>query len=260
MTTQAQIDANRQNAKKSTGPKTPEGKDKVAQNAIKHGLLARRFFIGPDQQQDFARFCDTIRDDLTPAGPLQSVLADRIADLAWRLDQCQTIRDSILNAMVAKTMRFPNSSYRPQTFESEQEVENYLLASTVISDFAGIRVLDKLSIYEQRIERGLIAAQKEYRALRAFRAKEAIIKAKLMDIGDDADYRADTPPVPRQRRREQTKPIWMRDTFTTPLPQRPNGAYPDFAADKTNPNQMPSDPTRPAFHPQSDPLRTPQSF
>ncbi len=40
MTTQAQIEANRKNAQKSTGPKSRQGKDTVSQNAVKHGLCA----------------------------------------------------------------------------------------------------------------------------------------------------------------------------------------------------------------------------
>jgi hypothetical protein len=40
MATQAQVEANRQNAQKSTGPKTAEGKMAVALNAVKHGLTA----------------------------------------------------------------------------------------------------------------------------------------------------------------------------------------------------------------------------
>ena len=40
MATQKQIKANRQNAQKSTGPKTSDGKAVVSQNAVKHGLFA----------------------------------------------------------------------------------------------------------------------------------------------------------------------------------------------------------------------------
>src|SRR5579864_6180680 len=48
MASQAQIAANRRNAKKSTGPKTPEGKTAVRFNAITHGLSARVFLANKD--------------------------------------------------------------------------------------------------------------------------------------------------------------------------------------------------------------------
>ncbi|MGB2610780.1 MAG: hypothetical protein WBC80_17530, partial [Isosphaeraceae bacterium] len=41
MATAAQIEANRRNAQRSTGPKTDEGKDRVRRNAFKHGMTAR---------------------------------------------------------------------------------------------------------------------------------------------------------------------------------------------------------------------------
>ena len=41
MATAAQIEANRRNAQKSTGPKTDEGKARVRRNAFKHGMTAR---------------------------------------------------------------------------------------------------------------------------------------------------------------------------------------------------------------------------
>ena len=44
MASVAQTIANRLNARKSTGPRTPEGKAVVSQNAVKHGLLAREVF------------------------------------------------------------------------------------------------------------------------------------------------------------------------------------------------------------------------
>lgn len=53
MATEAQILANRRNAQKSTGPRTPQGKAAVSQNAVKHGLLARQDVINLESQADF---------------------------------------------------------------------------------------------------------------------------------------------------------------------------------------------------------------
>ncbi len=81
MTTQAQIEANRLNAQKSTGPVTPEGKTIASQNALKHGLLARRFLIDGTERGEFDRFRLRLLADLKPVGFMETVLADRIASL-----------------------------------------------------------------------------------------------------------------------------------------------------------------------------------
>ena len=49
MSTTAQIKANRQNARKSTGPKTDEGKAAVSQNALKHGIFAESVIEGENE-------------------------------------------------------------------------------------------------------------------------------------------------------------------------------------------------------------------
>jgi hypothetical protein len=54
MATEAQINANRANARKSTGPRTPEGKAVVSQNAVTHGFLARETVIHGEDQSQFA--------------------------------------------------------------------------------------------------------------------------------------------------------------------------------------------------------------
>ena len=52
MTSAAQMDANRSNAQKSTGPRTPEGKETASQNALKHGLFAREGAIRGEDEDD----------------------------------------------------------------------------------------------------------------------------------------------------------------------------------------------------------------
>lgn len=270
MTTQAQLDANRQNAQKSTGPKTPAGKDRVAQNALKHGLLARRFFIGPDQHAAFIAFRDAFRDDLNPVGPMQTVLADRIADLAWRLTQCHNTHTSILNALIGDRARF-SIAYRPDNFEDLQEVDDHLLADATIADFAQRSILDRLAVYEQRIERSLYAAHKEFRALRAFRAKEDLLKAKQMDYPnpeDDPFYNRLAPisapampadPAPRtpEAPAEQTNPIPPSQSPVTNIKERTYSYNPPMTEDKTNPSRPQTDPTRPTFESNTAPFRTP---
>jgi hypothetical protein len=48
-----QIEANRKNAEKSTGPKTPEGKQAVASNAVKHGLFTRQLILNDEDPEEY---------------------------------------------------------------------------------------------------------------------------------------------------------------------------------------------------------------
>ena len=85
MSNDSQIQANRRNTKKSTDPRTPKGKAIVSQNAVKHGLLARQKVISTEKQADFDLFRNGILTDLAPESPMESILADRIVVLWWRL-------------------------------------------------------------------------------------------------------------------------------------------------------------------------------
>ena len=85
------IEANRMNARKSTGPKSAEGKAKSRMNAIKYGLLAREvvvrgfgFFDG-EQGSKFQALHRMYREHLDPVGPLEEMLVERIVTAYWRL-------------------------------------------------------------------------------------------------------------------------------------------------------------------------------
>jgi hypothetical protein len=80
------IEANRRNAKKSTGPKTSRGKTISSWNSTRHGLLAERLPSIPDKdKKHFARLLSSLRQDLEPVGTVEEVLVERIAQEYWRL-------------------------------------------------------------------------------------------------------------------------------------------------------------------------------
>ena len=83
------LNANRKNALQSTGPRTPDGKQKARWNALKHGLLAREVVIrigpGRERQADFENLLAALRQDLEPRGALEEILVENIAVCYWRL-------------------------------------------------------------------------------------------------------------------------------------------------------------------------------
>jgi hypothetical protein len=78
-------EANRRNAKKSTGPRTAAGKAASARNALKHGLRAESLIVTDERLEDFDQFRLEMLEDLGPVGALECFLANRIAELSWRL-------------------------------------------------------------------------------------------------------------------------------------------------------------------------------
>jgi hypothetical protein len=79
MATAAQINANRTNAQKSTGPRTAPGKAVVAQNAVRHGLPAQEAVLKGEEVDGSALGREEMLEELAPAGSVETRLAERIA-------------------------------------------------------------------------------------------------------------------------------------------------------------------------------------
>ena len=88
MTSEKQIEANRRNAQKSTGPVTPEGKAVSSRNAITHGLYACDNVIKSphlkEDQAEYDQLLATLTDELKPEGVLQEFLVRKITNSLWR--------------------------------------------------------------------------------------------------------------------------------------------------------------------------------
>ncbi|MGA7409157.1 MAG: hypothetical protein WBW33_01660, partial [Bryobacteraceae bacterium] len=89
----ARTAANRLNAQKSTGAKTPEGRAASSRNAIKHGLFAAditQYFRNDEESQRYQRFVDGLVKDIEPVGDFENILARRAADIQFRLEMLRT--------------------------------------------------------------------------------------------------------------------------------------------------------------------------
>lgn len=89
MLSEKQLLANRQNALKSTGPKSIEGKAVASCNALKHGLLAKEVVIthgeGAEDQNAFDELLAQLLRDYDPLDRLEEMMLEKIAACYWRL-------------------------------------------------------------------------------------------------------------------------------------------------------------------------------
>jgi len=178
MATEAKIIANRRNCQKSTGPRTPEGKAAVSHNALKHGLLARQAVISTERKADFDLYRDQFLSELAPESPMESMLAERIVILSWRLKRIGLIQAQTIDAMNADNKTSPlakltqslffKNTNQPKTASSDPPAD-LDLGRLAIKDFSNSRVLDRLLMYERRIENSLYKTLLEFQRLRLIR-------------------------------------------------------------------------------------------
>ncbi|MHC4338036.1 MAG: hypothetical protein ACYSTG_08865 [Planctomycetota bacterium] len=183
MSTEAQIVANRRNAQKSTGPRTPQGKAAISQNAVKHGLLTRHDVISSESQADFDLYRERLLAELAPASPMESMLAERIVSLSWRLKRTGRIQNQVIDALNAPDTSSPLAKLtKSLLFKGHDQSQtaptaHLALGRLAIKDFANARVLDRLLMYERRIEHSLYKTILELQKLRIMRKLENPIGA-----------------------------------------------------------------------------------
>jgi hypothetical protein len=76
MVSQEKLRANRQNAAKSSGPRSATGKAAARQNARKHGVLSARLFVQGEVPQEFDALLQSLAQDLRPSGALELLFVE----------------------------------------------------------------------------------------------------------------------------------------------------------------------------------------
>jgi hypothetical protein len=178
MASAAQVLANRLNAQKSTGPRTPEGKVVVSQNAVRHGLLAREAVIKGEDPGQFESYRDQMLGELAPAGQMESMLAERVVSLSWRLQRAERLQNQAFDALnekdapgplarLAQSLR-PKGAGQPQGDSGTADGDS-AFGRVIVRDFSHDRVLDRLLMYERRIEHSLYRTMSELQRHRLMR-------------------------------------------------------------------------------------------
>jgi len=94
---QDKLHANRENAKKSTGPRTPRGKAYSRRNAIKHGLFTQcrqDFALQGESQEDYDRLLDGLHQQFEPLGRAEELEVERMALCWWKLHRAWRYENS----------------------------------------------------------------------------------------------------------------------------------------------------------------------
>jgi hypothetical protein len=96
MTSEKQAAANRENAKLSTGPRTPEGKERSAANATRHGLSAAFTVLPQENLDEFQELYDNYYLEFKPSGAHESFLVEQMVHARWRIARIQRLELRLL--------------------------------------------------------------------------------------------------------------------------------------------------------------------
>jgi hypothetical protein len=140
MATIHQINANRRNALKSTGPKTPEGKAAVSMNSLRHGLRARTVVLPGENREEFNQLCDDLEREWTPQSRTAKFYLEQMAVSQWKLTRMEVAEAGIFKEALSAKVQLP--------------------------------LLDRLWQAQCRLERSYARAQRELERLQAYRPRK----------------------------------------------------------------------------------------
>src|ERR1035438_8664189 len=137
MATKKQIAANRRNAQKCTGPKTPEGKATASMNNLRHGLRARTLILPGEKQEDYDEIHAGLQNQYQPQNPAEQYLVDQAAIAQRKLARAE--------------------AYEARSFAKNSSIE---ACQTVFSH---------MTLVTGRLERAFFKAYKELERIKAAR-------------------------------------------------------------------------------------------
>jgi hypothetical protein len=212
MASEKKIEANRQNALKSTGPKTTEGKAAASRNALRHGLLSKDVLLPWEDGEALRELDEGLRTELHPVGNLENLLVDRIVAAVWRLRRLGRVETGIFvwehheefaeraerearryealandlifgpDIEITDEAKHEEAMSRARRIRSEQEDDTATLGRTFARDADRANAFSKLSRYETAIERQLYRALHQLERLQVARSGGDVPAPHVVDM------------------------------------------------------------------------------
>lgn len=169
MSTEAQIEANRENGKLG-GVKSEEGKATSRYNAIKHGILTKDMILSGESEAELIEFGQKIRKELKPASEIELLLVDRIIANSWRLKRALKAEKEMIETDIKGVIG-----------------SNQTFGAALSYDFANYDSYGKFTRYETCLERGIYKALHELQRLQAARAGQNVPLPVAIDVDVSKD-------------------------------------------------------------------------
>jgi hypothetical protein len=164
---------NLENAQRSTGPRTPEGKQTSSGNALKDGLYAKNACLAREDRDEYLSFSQDYVADLQPVGRPQEELVQSIADCFWRL---RRIRSAEANQMENVTI---------------------LISKDTVQAAAAVRLLEAIGRHETRIHNQAIKSMKQLAELQKQPAKPHQVPTQIKENKAQAAASGFVPAAPK---------------------------------------------------------------
>ena len=237
MRTEKQINANRQNAKKSSGPRTPKGKTRTAQNALKHGLLAQDSVIPSEEAADFDNHLTAIEDSYLPRNRVEKEIVRQIADVMWRMQRLSRIESAAIAASIERTRDVQKRLY-PDRMKEGHEGEVQLLGTSMLN---ASKFLNNLARYDGHLSRRFFRSVELMMSIRRQdEKKREAFETQNAEAVSPGRYIPDQAPPPNPNYAQPRAPIGFRPNETAASEKlAPNSAGPQWGRSPDLPSHQP---------------------
>jgi hypothetical protein len=142
MLSEKQLEANRANAQKSTGPQTQAGKDRSRLNATRHGLTSQVTIMPEEDMEAFNQFILGLVATLEPANVMEQQLAQSYANYQWRINRAAAIEENMFALGIMEEVAENLNFEHPQAHNAASNAKTFRADA---QEFA------RLSMYAQRL-------------------------------------------------------------------------------------------------------------